>query len=111
MNIAINKISTYSLPRIKIPSILLTKQFVSVFILLLAIFTSAIGVIYVQAKNRNLFGELQSLQKNRDGLNVEWGQLILEQNTWSAQARVGEIAQEELKMVVPTQKDIDMVTK
>lgn len=111
MNIAINKLPTYSLPKVRIPAILLTKQFISVVILLLAIFVSALGVIYIQTKNRNLFGELQTLQKTRDGLDVEWGQLILEQNTWSAQARVGEIAQEELKMVVPIEKNIEMVTK
>jgi cell division protein FtsL len=85
------------------------KQFWLVLMVLFAIFASAVAVVYVQAVNRTLFNELQVLQKARDNLRVEWGQLLVEQNTWSTQARVQQIAEQELAMVVPQQKDIVII--
>ncbi|MCP3851619.1 MAG: cell division protein FtsL [Gammaproteobacteria bacterium] len=75
-------------------------------ILLIITFVSAISVVYVKHYNRKLFVELQQLEKHRDEMEVEWGQLQLEQNTWATHARIERIAIEKLQMVTPGSADI-----
>jgi len=78
----------------------------SIMILLIVTFVSAISVVYVKHYNRKLFVELQQLEKQRDEMEVEWGQLQLEQNTWATHARIERIATEKLQMVTPGSTDI-----
>lgn len=77
-----------------------------IMILLIITFVSAISVVYVKHYNRKLFVELQQLEKQRDDMEVEWGKLQLEQNTWATHARIERIAREKLQMTVPKSEDI-----
>lgn len=77
-----------------------------VSILLIVIFVSAISVVYVKHYNRTLFVEVQQLDTERDKMEVEWGQLQLEQNTWATHARIDRIAREKLHMHSPETNDI-----
>ncbi len=70
-------------------------------LLAVAVMGSALGVVYAKYQTRKLFVELQTLQKIRDELNVEWGQLQLEQSTWGTNARVEGIARSKLDMIMP----------
>ncbi len=62
---------------------------------------SAIAVVYNKHQSRQLFTKLQTLQQEVEALQVEWGQLLLEQGTWSSDARVERIARERLQMALP----------
>lgn len=64
-------------------------------------FASAVEVVLTRHQSRRLFVELQSLHEIKQGLDQEWGQLLLEQATWGAELRVEQIANEKLGMVVP----------
>ncbi len=64
----------------------------SVAVLWLAVLVSALGVIYGKQQARNRFSELQKLTTVRDDLDIEWGQLQLEQSTWATHGRVEQIA-------------------
>jgi cell division protein FtsL len=59
---------------------------------------SALGVVYAKHQSRKLFVELNALEKERDRLNVEWGQLQLELNTWAAHGRIENKARKSLGM-------------
>lgn len=93
----------------KLSTILQDRTFMVITILVLSVFVSALGVVYNQEENRLLFNQLSSMQKNRDALYVEWGQLLLEESTWATQSRVQKIAAEKLNMVVPNQQNIVIV--
>ena len=67
-------------------------------LLILAVMTSAMFVVYSRHTNRLLFVELEELNKKRDQMNVEWGQLQLEQSTWATDSRIEKIATEKLGM-------------
>lgn len=69
------------------------------FILLLGVMSSAIGIAYARHESRQLFGQLQNLQKERDDLNVEFGRLQLEQATWAEANRIEQIARGQLGLV------------
>ena len=49
-----------------------------------------------------MFVELQNLHEVKQGLDQEWGQLLLEQATWGAELRVEQISNDKLGMVVPS---------
>lgn len=74
-----------------------------------ATLVSALAVVYAVHRNRVLFVELQELQQARDALNVEWGQLQLEQSTWSTHGRIEQVAREKLNMVRPDNADIVVI--
>jgi len=75
----------------------------------LALLVSALGVIYAKHEARSRFVELQRLTKERDNLDIEWGQLQLEQSTWAANSRVDGVARGELHMVTPQVGDLRIV--
>ncbi|WP_198266299.1 cell division protein FtsL [sulfur-oxidizing endosymbiont of Gigantopelta aegis] len=77
-----------------------------ILILLIVTFVSAISVVYVKHYNRKLFVELQQLEKQRDDMDVEWGQLQLEQNTWATHTRIERIAKQKLQMITPKTSDV-----
>lgn len=70
-------------------------------VLALAVLASAFGVVWSKHESRRLFIDLQTLQATRDELNVEWGQLQLEQSTLATHARIDEAARSELEMFAP----------
>ena len=66
-----------------------------------AVLASALGVVYGKQEARNRFSELQKLTTVRDDLDIEWGQLQLEQSTWATHGRVEQVAHDDLRMVTP----------
>jgi cell division protein FtsL len=70
---------------------------------------SAVGVIWSKHQARTAFIELQRLQNHRDRLDIEWGQLKLEQSYWSTPGRVEQVAHAQLKMVVPVPTEVRIV--
>jgi len=75
---------------------------VKVLALLMAlVMASAFGVIYTKHQSRKLFVELQTLHKERDDMDIEWGQLQLEQSTLATHSRVEDTSSTKLGMVIP----------
>ncbi len=69
--------------------------------LLLAVIACALGVVTSQHKARKLFVELQQEKEWAQEMDVEWGQLQLEQSTWAAPVRVEKVAMQKLLMQQP----------
>ena len=67
-------------------------------LLILAVVASALGVVYAKHQSRKLFVELNMLHQLRDAMNVEWGQLQLEQSTWATHGRIEKVARQRLGM-------------
>jgi cell division protein FtsL len=82
---------------------------VLVGLLWLAVLGSALGVVYGKQEARNRFNELQKLTTHRDDLDIEWGQLQLEQSTWATHGRVERVAHDDLGMVTPQASDLRIV--
>ena len=80
-----------------------------VIVLWVAVLGSSLGVIYAKHEARNRFNELQQLTQQRDDLDIEWGQLQLEQSTWATHGRVERVARDDLRMVIPQASDLRIV--
>ena len=78
-------------------------------ILLLVLTACALGLVTSQHKARKLFAELEREQERAKQLDVEWGQLQLEQSTWAMHSRVEEIARDRLHMSVPDARRTQVV--
>jgi cell division protein FtsL len=78
-------------------------------ILWLAVLASAAGAIFVKHRARELFVELEKVNRERDQLEIEWGQLQLEQSAWSTHAFVENVAASNLGMRTPPPKQIEVV--
>ncbi|MFO1502490.1 MAG: cell division protein FtsL [Steroidobacteraceae bacterium] len=84
-------------------------RWVFVALLWFLVLGSAGGAVYTRHRSRELFVELERMHAQRDRLEVEWGQLQLEQSAWSTHAFVERVATSRLKMVTPDPARIRVV--
>lgn len=103
MTIVVNETSSthpaFSLKRTQAKA--LYKPGLGILCLALFVLFSALAVVYTTDLNRRLFMQVQQLEEAQNQLHLEWGKLLLEQSTWSNQARLQTLAQTHFKMVAP----------
>lgn len=77
--------------------------------LIILLVLSSVAVVYVTHENRRLVGALQNMLSYQQQLQVEWGQLMLEQSTWAAHGRIESLATKKLHMELPSAQDVVIV--
>ena len=87
------------------------QPFILVFVFAVVCVFSAIALVYTKHESRKLFVELEELTHERDELNIEWGQLQIEQSTWATHARIEQVASDDLALVRPIATDIVVVER
>ncbi len=75
-----------------------------------ALFVSAVATVYMQHHRRMQFVELRKLERERDAMQVEWGQLKLEQSTWATHERIERLALEKLDLHMPAAAEVVLVS-
>ncbi len=89
-----------------------TRQpFALVLVFAIVCVTSAIALVYTKHESRRLFVELESLTEERDELNIEWGQLQIEQSTWATHARIEQVATDDLELMRPEATEIFVIER
>jgi len=88
-----------------------SQPFLLVIVFALVCVLSAIALVYTKHESRKLFVELEALTHERDGLNIEWGQLQIEQSTWAQHARIEKVATEDLSLVRPEASEIFVIER
>ncbi|MXR36461.1 cell division protein FtsL [Craterilacuibacter sinensis] len=78
-------------------------------ILLMVLVACAMSVVSSQHMARKLYSELEKEQKQTKMYGVEYGQLLLEQSTWGAQALIEKVSSERLGMHAPEPREIQVV--
>lgn len=87
----------------------LIKQRLFMMILSFLVLTSSISVIYVTHQTRVLHAASQHQIVERNQLQLQRGQLLLERGTWMMQARIQQYAEKKLGMVMPSNQSIVVV--
>lgn len=72
---------------------------------------TALAIVHAKHESRRLFVELEALTAERDALNIEWGQLQIEQSTWATHARIEQVAREQLSLARPEATDIYVIER
>ena len=70
-------------------------------ILLMIVVACGLATVNANHRARKLFTGFEKEQQRMRALDVEWGQLQLEQSTWAAHARIEKVAKERLQMKAP----------
>ena len=86
------------------------KQHMVVYILLAMVVMSAFSVIYFTHLNRQSTSQLETLLAQRDELDIEWRNLLLEQNSLAEHSAIESKAEKLLNMVKPNAKSEVIVT-
>ena len=81
------------------------KVIFAVALTIIAVF-SALGVSYSSHQTRNMYRDLQQLEKDQDDLEHEYEKLLLEQSAFADYTRLNELARDELEMVPPTADEL-----
>ena len=82
---------------------------VVVTFLFVLVLITALALVYSKHQSRQLFNEVAQLKSEVDKLNTEWGQLQLEQSSWSEHGRIERIARSRLSMVLPDNDEVVFV--
>ena len=77
----------------------------------IACLISAVALVYTKHESRKLFVELEELTRERDQLNIEWGQLQIEQSTWATHGRIEQVANEDLSLLRPEPDDVFVIER
>ena len=78
-------------------------------LIVITLVSSAVAVAYSVHKSRIYLNDLQRLETQRDQLETEWSQLLLEQHSWGSYGRIGKLATDQLQMRNPAPSEIIMV--
>ncbi|MCO4756831.1 MAG: cell division protein FtsL [Oceanospirillaceae bacterium] len=87
----------------------LIKPALMLAVVVLMVVGSALMVIFASHDYRKLFHQHQVTVREYDELQVEWGQLLLEQGAWAANNRVESLVVKKLNMKVPDPTLIEFV--
>lgn len=79
--------------------------------LVVACMLSATAIVYTKHESRKLFVELEELTTERDELNIEWGQLQIEQSTWATHGRIEQVAADELSLMRPEASEVFVIER
>ncbi|KTD69751.1 cell division transmembrane protein FtsL [Legionella santicrucis] len=83
----------------------MSKSLYMLVILLIAVLVSALAVVYSTNSYRVTLNQVEQQEQLTHYLQLQWGQLLLEQASLATPARVEELANDKLQMVLPTSKN------
>ena len=87
------------------------QPFLLVFVFAVVCVLTSMALVYTKHESRKLFVELEGLTHERDDLNIEWGQLQIEQSTWATHSRIEQVATDDLSLVRPTSAEIFVIER
>jgi cell division protein FtsL len=105
MNAAARVINQGTLFNGQLADMHMSKSIYLLIVLVFAVLVSALGVIYSTNSYRQTFSQVQQEEQQAHSLELQWGQLLLEQASLATPARVEELAVEKFKMTFPTSKN------
>lgn len=111
MNAAARLVHQGVLSRHLVLSHLFTWRQITVLILALAVLLSALSIIYTTHMTRVLHASYQYYLGEKNNLYAQRGQLLLEHSTWMMQARIQQIAESKLDMIIPDHKSIMVISE
>ena len=82
-------------------------------VIALAVAVTASGVWVTGAKHRarQLFVEIEELNREQDRLQIDWWRLQIEQSTWATHPRIESLARERLQLTNPSDEQLVLVAE
>jgi cell division protein FtsL len=92
----------------------MTRQRLGVLLCLVlagAVVASGTWLVFAKMRARQLFAELEELNREQDRLEVDWGRLRIEQGAYATNPRIEQIARDRLHLAAPAPHQIVVVTR
>ncbi|KTC89706.1 cell division protein FtsL [Fluoribacter dumoffii] len=105
MNAAARVINQGTLFNGQLADMQMSKSLYMLIILLVAVLVSALAVVYSTNSYRVTLNQVEQQEQLTHYLQLQWGQLLLEQASLATPARVEELASDKLQMVLPNTKN------
>jgi cell division protein FtsL len=86
-------------------------ELVGVLTLAACVVASGVWIVSVEHRSRQLFIKTEDLSRELDQLQVEWGQLQIEQSTFGTPSRIEVLARQRLRLTVPSDNQLVVVTE
>ncbi len=88
-----------------------TRDLALVAALAAAVTVSGVLVVGAKHEGRQLFVELEELNREQDRLQIDWGRLQLEQSTLATHPRIEALARERLELAEPVEAQTVLVVE
>jgi cell division protein FtsL len=72
---------------------------------------SGVWIVAAKHESRQLFAELQELEREQDRLQIDWGRLQIEQSMRAANAEIESRAREELRLAEPSDTQVKIIVE
>ena len=87
------------------------RQLVIALLLGAAIVATGVGIVVARHEARQLFAELEALNREQDRLEIDWGRLRLEQSAYATHPRIEQVARDQLSLAAPAAGQIVVVAE
>jgi cell division protein FtsL len=104
MNAAARVMNQSSVFQGKLAEVHVSRQVYLQTVMIILMLVSALAVVYTINVHRMTCSQLQFAEQQSHQLQLQWGQLLLEQASLATPARVEQLATEKLHMVLPVNK-------
>ena len=84
-------------------------ELVGVLLLAAGVVASGIWIVGVEHRSRQLFMQAENLSRELDQLQIEWGQLQIEQSTQGTHSRIEALARQRLHLTEPSDNQLVVV--
>jgi cell division protein FtsL len=84
-------------------------ELAGVLTLAACVVASGIWIVGVEHRSRQLFIKAESLNRELDELQIEWGQLQIEQSTYGTHSRVEALARQRLRLTETSDNQLVVV--
>jgi cell division protein FtsL len=84
-------------------------EIAAVLALAAAVTASGVWVTGATHRSRQLFIQLEELNREQDQLQIDWGRLQIEQSTWATHPRIEALARERLHLTNPIDDQLVVV--
>lgn len=86
-------------------------QLLPVLALAVAVTGSGLWVVGAKHRSRQLFIELEELNREQERLQIDWGRLQIEQSVFATHPRIEGLARERLDLTEPTSEQLVVVVE
>lgn len=88
-----------------------TQELLAAVALAAVVTASGLWVVGAKHRGRQLFVELETLNREQDELQIDWGRLQLEQSTLATHPRIESLARERLQLASPAEEQTVLVVE
>lgn len=105
MNAAARVINQSNVFNGQLTEIKISRQLMAILLLAVCVLASALAVVYSTNAYRSVFIQMEQAEQQSNHLQMQWGQLLLEQASLATLSRVQYLAQKKLDMALPETKN------